>query len=60
MAKDYDEMTLIELIEAYGHECACGGAGYTSDDSEMILEKIKAYLSDSAHGRTGDLVRKKA
>ena len=39
------EMTLVQLIEAYGHECAMGGAGYTSDDSDEYLEEIKRRLA---------------
>lgn len=39
------ELTLIELIEAYGYECALGGKGYTTDDSEMYLDEIKRRLA---------------
>lgn len=39
------EMTLIELIEAYGVECVCGGQGASQDDSEKYLEEIKRRLA---------------
>jgi hypothetical protein len=39
------EMTLIELIEAYGAECVYGGQGASSDNSEEYLEEIKRRLA---------------
>jgi hypothetical protein len=45
LADTVREMTLIELIEAYGYECAEGGAGYTTDNSEEYLTEIKRRLA---------------
>lgn len=44
MPCEADKMTLVELIEAYGDECAAGGAGYTTDDSSDLLEEIKRRI----------------
>lgn len=43
-----EDMTLLELIEAYGYESALGGQGYTFSDSEPLLDEIKERLEHHA------------
>lgn len=40
-----DVPKLLGLIEEYGNECTAGGAGYTVDDSDKILNEIKELLT---------------
>jgi hypothetical protein len=44
MDEDLNEMTLWELIRAYGREEAEGGMGYTFSDSDRYLEEIRKRL----------------
>lgn len=44
---DYGKMTLLELIEEYGDQCAQGGMGYTFADSDRVLEEIKKRLAEA-------------
>lgn len=44
MSEWWQALPLLKLIEEYGNECAVGGAGYTYDDSDKLLDEIKQRL----------------
>lgn len=45
MTENFDRLTLIELIEAYGAECTAGGQGYTVTCEIELFEEIKNRLA---------------
>jgi hypothetical protein len=42
---DMRNMSLLDLIKAYGNECADGARGYTIDHSDEVLEEIEKRIA---------------